>query len=206
MAGNHSLAGALLASTLLHASVLYAPLSPLGSGGGRLPPVLQAVLLPPAEPVPVLPPVAVAQSAAAAQSPARLPAAPPVRVPESVEDSDTGRGSEPVALLPVIVTTPVLYYRPHELTRRPILRRPALQEEAGRLYPVSETRLLVRINESGTVDEVILMAANHAGMAEEALSAFRRAEYFPGMIGSSPARAELLIQVLSSPTARVVNF
>jgi hypothetical protein len=214
MAGNQSsLTGSLLASVLIHASILSAPIEPFGlvlKGPGRLEVRLQPVPQMEAEG---------ANPAVSRDHSLQTESAQPITLPPTelaVVEIDTplieqtapvetssGRGSDSAVLLSV-VTIP-MYLRSHELTRKPILKRPVLREEPGRLYPVSDSLLLVRINERGQVDDVILVATNHPEMAAEAVKAFRQAEYFPGMVAYEPAKVELVIQVLSSGASFLIK-
>lgn len=212
MAGNHSraLIEALVASVLVHASILYAPMSPFGLGDAKRHGAIDAVLLPPPGqevfagelrrvlPAPDQPVATTAEAFPRRALPAGPVASDATAALPALVFEPASNGSDTRALLPPVVSMPVIYYRPHQLTRRPVLRHPVLQEEAGRLYPVSETLILVRINETGDVDDVLLVGTSNPAMADESMNAFRGARYFPGMIGNAPAKAELLIQVVSS--------
>lgn len=237
MAGNYPVAGAVLASLLLHGTILYLPMNPVGlapaasstspwvfvalaasqdSSAAGVSSAQRELALPgivvPSIPTSLQPPVPSPEATAKRLS---VPTAVPDALPESLSAvvateavapaPDRLQGSEAFALAPLTVSPGAHYYRVSELTHHPALKAPVLKEEAGRLYPVSDTLLAVRISTRGNVDNVVVLSTNNDTMAAEAAAAFTAARYFPGRIGQMAVRSELLIHVESSPMSRIVT-
>ncbi len=204
MAGDYTLAPALVASALVHAAILYLPMNPAGFAPRSESRVIQARLVSGGldSLVAQMPESTSGNDGSRLQSPedrqTEITSSAP-RSAANVMPTADFRGTDAVALLSNPLPPPVTYHRVSEVTHRAVLQRPALQEQFGRDYPPSDTTLIVRINELGTVDKVIVLRATEQQIADEAQTAFLAATYFPARIGHRPVKAELVVQVISGP-------
>ena len=226
MARDHELAGALLGSVLLHGSLLYVPVTPAGlareagpaqswafvvgslasrpegQAGSAVSEVRDAVALARSDQAThesIMSGTEVSPRPAVSFHPPPIPA---VRPTDGLTDA---MGTDRVALADLASAALPHYHRLSELTQRPVLQAPVLREEAGRLYPVSETLLSVRISDGGSVDSVVVLSAIEGALSAEAAAAFAGARYFPARIGRRAVRAELLIHVRSGPDSLTIT-
>jgi outer membrane biosynthesis protein TonB len=91
-----------------------------------------------------------------------------------------------------------IYFTARELNRRPSPIGTVLQEEAGRIYPDSVTRLRLLIDERGQVDHAEILETTNPGFAREALQAFATARYAPGALAGRRVKSELRVEVIAS--------
>jgi hypothetical protein len=105
----------------------------------------------------------------------------------------------PASLSMPLPQAPVpIYFTARELNRRPSPIGTVLQEEAGRIYPDSVTRLRLLIDERGQVDHAEILETTNPGFAREALQAFATARYAPGALAGRRVKSELRVEVIAS--------
>ncbi|MDK9701879.1 MAG: energy transducer TonB [Sulfuritalea sp.] len=116
-------------------------------------------------------------------------------VPRDDSGAATGSGWLPLPAMPKRVP---VYFTARELHRRPSPIGTVLQEEAGRIYPDSTTRLRLLISEQGQVDHAEILSTTDPRFAGEALRAFARARYIPGALAGRRVKSELRLEVTAS--------
>ena len=192
MAGTRSLIGAVAISLGLHAVVLVVPIRTGHYSPRPVSRVLEASL----SDQTVFPPVSdswlLSSDSVAAPTPGGTERASVERATEAPPDASGPMG------MPLPAAAQPIYFTAGELHRRPSPIGTVLQEEAGRIYPDSVTRLRLLISERGQVDHAEILETTNPGFAREALQAFATARYAPGAIAGRRVKSEMRVEVTAS--------
>ncbi|MFA4968545.1 MAG: energy transducer TonB [Sulfuritalea sp.] len=192
MAGNRSLIEALLASLCLHAALLVVPIEH-GHHFFRLASrMLEATLIAPTVSLPEGDSRPVSSVSRDPSTHDGLEAEDADTVPE------TPPGGSASLSMPLPQAPMPIYFTARELNRRPFPIGTVLQEEAGRIYPDSVTRLRLLISERGQVDHAEILETTNPSFAREALQAFAKARYAPGALAGKRVKSELRVEVTAS--------